>query len=155
MALKKQERQMMILEILAHDVIDSQEEILHRLQDAGIAVTQATVSRDIKELRIVRQPDTKGRSRYQVMSNQSTNITNEGDQMKRGFADMAATIVPVEFMVVVKTTQGNGNRLAAMIDDADMPEIVGTLAGHNTIYVTTRSADVALTVAEQFNQWMQ
>lgn len=155
MALKKQERQMMILEILAHDVIDSQEEILHRLQDAGIAVTQATVSRDIKELRIVRQPDTKGRSRYQVMSNQSINITNEGDQIKRGFADMAATIVPVEFMVVVKTTQGNGNRLAAMIDDADMPEIVGTLAGHNTIYVTTRSADVALTVAEQFNQWMQ
>jgi transcriptional regulator of arginine metabolism len=47
MALKKQERQMMILEILAHDVIDSQEEILHRLQEAGIAVTQATVSRDI------------------------------------------------------------------------------------------------------------
>lgn len=155
MALKKQERQMMILEILAHDVIDSQEELLHRLQDAGIAVTQATVSRDIKELRIVRQPDAKGRSRYQVMSDQPTTSKNEGDQIKRGFADMAATIVPVEFMIVVKTTQGNGNRLAAMIDDADMPEIVGTLAGHNTIYVTTRSADIALTVAEQFNQWMQ
>lgn len=155
MALKKQERQMMILEILAHDVIDSQEEILHRLQDAGIAVTQATVSRDIKELRIVRQPDAKGRSRYQVMSDQPATRKNEGDQIKRGFADMAATIVPVEFMIVVKTTQGNGNRLAAMIDDADMPEIVGTLAGHNTIYVTTRSSDVALTVAEQFNQWMQ
>ena len=124
MALKKQERQAMILEILAHNVIDSQEEILHRLQHAGIAVTQATVSRDIKELRIVRRPDATGQSRYQVM-------------------------------VVVKTTQGNGNRLAAMIDAAEMPDVIGTLAGHNTIYVTTPTADAAVALVEQFNNWMQ
>jgi transcriptional regulator of arginine metabolism len=55
----------------------------------------------------------------------------------------------------VKTTQGNGNRLAAMIDDADIPEVVGTLAGHNTIYVTTTSASVAIDIAGQFNKWMQ
>ncbi|MGO3468704.1 MAG: arginine repressor [Weissella hellenica] len=155
MALKKQERQMMILEILAHDVIDSQEEILHRLQEAGIAVTQATVSRDIKELRIVRQPDAKGQSRYQVMPDQMAMRAHEGNKITQGFADMASSVVPIEFMIVVKTTQGNGNRLAAMIDDADIPEVVGTLAGHNTIYVTTTSASDAIEIAEQFNKWIE
>ncbi|WP_431061012.1 arginine repressor [Weissella paramesenteroides] len=155
MALKKQERQAMILEILAHNVIDSQEEILHRLQHAGIAVTQATISRDIKELRIVRRPDATGQSRYQVMADATNTTVSDKNQIEQGFADMAVEITPVSFMVVVKTTQGNGNRLAAMIDAAEMPDVIGTLAGHNTIYVTTPTADAAVALVEQFNNWMQ
>ena len=146
MALKKQERQAMILEILARNVIDSQEEILHRLQNAGIAVTQATVSRDIKELRIVRRPDVNG---------QTNQAGNDGNQIEQGFSDMAVDVTPVSFMIVVKTTQGNGNRLAAMIDAAEMPEVIGTLAGHNTIYVTTPTAEAAIALADQFNNWKQ
>ena len=155
MALKKQERQAMILEILARNVLDSQEEILHRLQNAGIAVTQATVSRDIKELRIVRRPDVNGQTRYQVMADATNQAGNDGNQIEQGFSDMAVDVTPVSFMIVVKTTQGNGNRLAAMIDAAEMPEVIGTLAGHNTIYVTTPTAEAAIALADQFNNWKQ
>lgn len=155
MALKKQERQAMILEILARNVIDSQEEILHRLQNAGIAVTQATVSRDIKELRIVRRPDVNGQTRYQVMADATNQAGNDGNQIEQGFSDMAVDVTPVSFMIVVKTTQGNGNRLAAMIDTAEMPEVIGTLAGHNTIYVTTPTTEAAIALADQFNNWKQ
>ena len=95
MALKKQERQAMILEILARNVIDSQEEILHRLQNAGIAVTQATVSRDIKELRIVRRPDVNGQTRYQVMADATNQAGNDGNQIEQGFSDMAVDVTPV------------------------------------------------------------
>lgn len=155
MALKKQERQAMILEILARNVIDSQEEILHRLQNAGIAVTQATVSRDIKELRIVRRPDVSGQTRYQVMADATPQVSSDSNQIEQGFSDMAVDVTPVSFMIVVKTTQGNGNRLAAMIDAAEMPEVIGTLAGHNTIYVTTSTAEAAIALADQFNNWKQ
>ena len=147
MALKKQERQALILDILAREVVDSQEGLMHHLQNAGIDVTQATVSRDIKEMRIVRRADATGRPRYQVMSDAPVVDTAHVQEV---FAETAVSITRVEFMTIVKTTQGNGNRLAAII-----PEVVATLAGHNTIYVTSPSVTAAEKLAADFDNWMQ
>ena len=152
MALKKQERQALILDILAREVVDSQEGLMHHLQNAGIDVTQATVSRDIKEMRIVRRADATGRPRYQVMSDAPVVDTAHVQEV---FAETAVSITRVEFMTIVKTTQGNGNRLAAIIDDANIPEVVATLAGHNTIYVTSPSVTDAEKLAADFDNWMQ
>jgi len=152
MALKKQERQALILNILTHEFVDSQEGLMQHLQAAGIEVTQATVSRDIKELRIVRRADNQGRPRYQVMVEAPIIDTN---YLQEVFEQTAVSVTRVEFMTIVKTTQGNGNRLAAVIDDADLPEVVATLAGHNTIYVTSPSVAAAQTLADQLIKWIQ
>jgi transcriptional regulator of arginine metabolism len=152
MALKKQERQSRILDIIASEQIDSQDDLLRELEEMGIAVTQATISRDIKELRIVRRADVNGRSRYQVMTDAPA-----VDQAKlaEGFGQLANMTTRVEFMVIVKTTAGNGNRLAAGIDAAGLPEVVGTLAGHDTIFVITPSAEVAELLNNRFDSWIQ
>ncbi|WP_447409228.1 arginine repressor [Weissella confusa] len=152
MALKKQERQALILDILSREVIDSQEGLMNSLQAAGIEVTQATVSRDIKEMRIIRRADGSGRPRYQVMSDAPV---VDSEQVQKGFAETAVSVTRVEFMTVVKTTQGNGNRLAALIDAANLSEVIATLAGHNTIYVTSPSAEDAEKLAQRFTNWMQ
>lgn len=152
MALKKQERQAKVLEIITTQHVDSQEELMKFLQDEGIDVTQATISRDIKELRIVRRTDGLGQTRYQVL-----NETPAVDEITvaAGFAQLANMTTQVEFMVIVKTTAGNGNRLAALIDAADMGEVVGTLAGHDTIFVITPGAVVAEDLAAKFDEWIK
>ena len=103
-------------------------------------------------MRIVRRADGSGRPRYQVMSD--TPFV-DSEQVQKGFAETAVSVTRVEFMTVVKTTQGNGNRLAALIDAANLAEVLATLAGHNTIYVTSPSAEAAEKLAQRFTNWMQ
>jgi len=151
MALKKQERQALILDVLAHEIIDSQEDLMRYLQDGGYDVTQATISRDIKELRVVRRADKNGKSRYQVI--QEVQVV-EKSRVQDGIKSMALKVKQVEFMISIKTTPGNGNRLAALIDSADLSGVVSTLAGHDTIHVLSPSVEAATKLTDQFKSWL-
>lgn len=147
MALKKKERQAKILEIITNQVIESQEELMYKLQAEGIDVTQATVSRDINELRIVRHTGANGVSHYQLLE-EAPKV--ESTQIDQGFQEMALSMTRVEFLTIIKTTAGNGNRLAALIDDANLVTVIATLAGHDTIYVTSPDNAAAQQFMAQF-----
>ncbi|MCM0583503.1 ArgR family transcriptional regulator [Weissella diestrammenae] len=151
MALKKQERQALILDVLAHEVIDSQEDLMKYLQNGGYDVTQATISRDIKELRVVRRADKTGKSRYQVI--QEVPVVEQSD-VQSGIENMAQSITRVEFITSISTTPGNGNRLAALIDNANLAEVVSTVAGHDTIHILSPSVAAAISLADQFRNWL-
>lgn len=152
MALRKKERQALIVQLIEEYPIDSQEELMTRLEKAGVDVTQATVSRDIKELMIIRRPDADGNHRYQLMEMGEDNPSD--DRLTQLFADLVQDIKRVEFMLVIRTLPGYGNRLGAAIDDEEFPNIIGTLAGHDTIYVTAPSVAAAEELEEQLRGWL-
>ncbi len=151
MSIKKAERQALILDLIRQQVIDSQEGLMRALHAARIDVTQATVSRDIKELRIVRQADASGQVRYQVL--EQGKVKQNQDQVQVAVQQLVKSVQVVAFMIVIKTTSGNGNRVAALLDEANLPGLVGTLAGHDTIYVTSLNETAATTLAAQLNAW--
>ncbi|KRN47135.1 hypothetical protein IV50_GL000405 [Weissella viridescens] len=151
MPTKKQNRQLKILDIISKNVIDSQEKLMDALKEAGYSVTQATVSRDINELKIVRHTDENGLNRYQVLEPYAA---DELSQLKLNVTQLVNSVEQVEFMVILKTAEGNGNRIAALIDHVNFKYIVGTLAGHDTIFVMTHNADEAKRTAETIQAWL-
>lgn len=151
MILKKRDRQNLILNILTQEVVDSQEELVRKIQEAGYEVTQATISRDIKELRIVRRADKDGRNRYQVMR-EGTDKASDG--LANGIQGMLSEITRVAFMISIRTTPGSGNRLAALIDAGQLPEVVSTIAGHDTIHILCHSETDAQELEERLTSWL-
>ncbi|WP_405196833.1 arginine repressor [Weissella ceti] len=151
MTMKKTERQNHILQIISDQIIETQDMLMDALEAVGVTTTQATVSRDIKELHIVRQPDQDGTARYQTLR---VMPENNLEVLQRLFEQSVHHIVRVDFMTILKTSKGNGNRIAASIDAAQLPEVVATLAGHDTIYVTSPSSEEAEKLAELFNHWL-
>ncbi len=111
-----------------------------KLKAEGIAATQATISRDIREMQIVKTPDEHGQARYAIFK---ANHKNEQDRLFESLHDVVIGIDRVEFMNIIHTLPSNGNLLAAIIDDLKMPEVSGTLAGHDTIFVISPSVEVA------------
>ncbi|QIL50473.1 ArgR family transcriptional regulator [Weissella coleopterorum] len=152
MALKKKARQTLILEILAQQVIDSQEELMQALQQMGYEVTQATISRDIKELRVVRRADQHGQNRYQVLPD---NVETTPSLVIEGVQAMATAATQVEFMISIKTTPGSGNRLAALMDANQIDEVVSTIAGHDTIHVLCKSRTAADQLINKLITWIE
>ena len=140
--ISKQKRQEMILDIIQHQTISNQEDLLAQLNGRGVETTQTTISRDIRALNIVRQKDSVGQLRYQQLQETTVEKTEKGsttavDEAIKEYAYFAKSVA---FMTIVKTTDGSGNAVAGIIDDANLPEVVATLAGFNTIYVTSTTA---------------
>jgi len=138
--MKKTDRQAAIEQLITQYPIATQEDLMARLKAEGIAATQATISRDIREMQIVKSPDDRGRSRYTIFkaSNQ-----NEQDRLFESLHDVVTGVDRVEFMTIIHTLPSNGNLLAAIIDDLNLPEVTGTLAGHDTIFIVSPSVEVA------------
>ncbi|MGO3499045.1 arginine repressor [Leuconostoc falkenbergense] len=150
--ISKQKRQEMILDIIQHQTVANQEDLLAQLNGRGVETTQTTISRDIRALNIVRQKDSVGQLRYQQLQEPTAEKPEKGsttavDEAIKEYAYFAKS---VEFMTIIKTTDGSGNAVAGIIDDANLPEVVATLAGFNTIYVTSTTAQSAEQLA---NHW--
>ncbi len=136
--------------MVEREYISTQAEIAERLAGQGIAVTQATVSRDVTELRLVRLPSGKGRHRYRV-----TPMTSQEDvvgELRDRFRKLVHGLDRGENVLVVKTEEGHASGIAFVIDKLDRDEIVGTLAGQNTIMVVARSAAAAAELLEEFEE---
>lgn len=137
----KEHRQKRILEIVSKEPISTQADLVDRLRADRIDVTQATVSRDINELRLVRLPVGKGRHRYAAAP--ASSEADVLDELRLRFREFVHDVDRGENIVVVKTADGHATGVAYWIDRLARDEIVGTLAGQDTILLVSRTNKVA------------
>jgi len=144
----KVRRQMKILEIIEHQVIGTQEELAEKLRESGFDVTQATVSRDIKEMRLIKVPN--GENSYHYGSPHEPHPANPQERLKRLFRDAVISVDYSENLIVIRTLPGNAMALASVIDGSNWPEIIGTIGGDDTILVIVKPKDAVDTVVFRF-----
>lgn len=136
----KKRRQAKILEIISSNDIETQEQFQSMLLSSGYEVTQATISRDIKELRLVKELSSNGRYVY------STGQKNNDSITKRTGGIFNESIIRIDYAlntVVIKCFTGMANAACATIDSMNLDEIVGTIAGDDTIFILCRSEETA------------
>ena len=137
----KNDRQEQILAIIAEESIETQEQLINRLQEKGIPSTQATISRDIKQLHLVKEPYGGGRYRYAV-SAQKTKL-NFADRLQIILRESIVDVDYAQSIVVLKTLPGLANAAASAFDGMDLPSKVGSLAGDDTVMIIMRSNESA------------
>jgi len=148
----KSARQITILEIIAERVVETQEELADALRAKGFQVTQATVSRDIKELRLVKVLTGEGSYRY-ATSDKNENSLNE--RLIRMFSETVVSISCAYNQIILKTLSASASIAAETIDSLQWPEILGTIAGENTILMIVRSIDEVQSVVDRLNAMMR
>ena len=144
----KLERHSKIVELIGKYEIETQEELAERLKQAGYKVTQATVSRDIRELKLTKIQSENGRQRYVVMQNQTAFSDKYIRILKDGYVsmDMAQNIL------VIKTVAGMASAVCAALDAMKWNEIVGSIAGDDTIMCAIRSVDDTVKVMDKISK---
>ena len=149
----KANRQKKILELIAEKSIETQEQLLKELHDCGYKSTQATVSRDIKELRIIKTLDGLGGYRYSVPHK------NEGEKFDARFRvifrECVTSMDYAQNLVVVKTMPGLGAAAGANIDALHMPTVVGTLSCDDTTLVIMRDSESAMDFCEEIRKMIE
>ena len=142
-------RRTKILEIISNNIIQTQEELVERLINEGYQVTQATVSRDIKQLNLIKIPVGDGRQRYAVHAKTRDGIDEKYvNVLKAGFEsmDMAQNIL------VIKTISGMAMAVAASIDELDFPQIVGSIAGDDTVMCAVRTVEDTYDIMDEIEK---
>lgn len=135
----KTNRQNAILDIIEKFDIETQEELAGHLYELGFNVTQATISRDIKELHLIKTQTDKNAYKYTV--NEASNVLNT-ERLLRVFRDTVTDIqVAGNNIIVVRTLSGSANAAAEVVDNMDTDAILGTIAGDNTIFVAVKSGE--------------
>lgn len=142
----KQKRQNKIIELIERYDIDTQEELTNRLKAAGFSVTQATVSRDIRELKLSKVPSGKGKQKYIVMNTEDSRMN---EKYVRVLRDGLVSMDMAQNILVIKTVSGMAMAVAAALDAMKFPEIVGCIAGDDTIMAAVRSVEDTVIVMEK------
>lgn len=142
-------RHAQILDIIAEHPIETQDELLTRLREEGFKATQATISRDIKDLRLVKTLGSDGKYRYVSASRSSTDIRTNFSNL---FSTSVNSIDVAQNLVVIKTLSGMAQAVCAALDSADYPSVVGTIAGDDTIFIACRTADLAVSLTEELKK---
>jgi transcriptional regulator of arginine metabolism len=149
----KEYRQRVIQELVEKEYVSTQAEIAEHLARRGIVVTQATISRDVNELRLVRLPAGNGQHRYR-----STPLAAQEDvrgELAQRFRMFVRDLDRGENVLVVRTDEGHASGIAYVLDKLERDEIVGTLAGQNTIMVVCRSSDAADAVLDELEALLE
>jgi transcriptional regulator of arginine metabolism len=136
--LNKGQRHIKIREIITNYEVETQDELVDMLKEAGFNVTQATVSRDIKELQLVKVPMMNGRYKYSLPADQRFNPLQK---LKRALMDAFVKIDGAGHMLVMKTLPGNAHAIGALLDNLDWTEIVGTICGDDTCLIICRTPE--------------
>ena len=145
----KNKRHVLIMELINSKEIETQEELANELKKAGQDVTQATVSRDIKELNLVKVSSNSGGYKYALQSGSSSGIST---RHLRIFADTVLSIDYSGSMIVIKTMTGSANAAAETLDALGWDEFLGTIAGDNTIFMIVREDANASEICERLKQ---
>ena len=146
----KNNRQAMILEIIGQENIETQEQLLSRLQDRGIQCTQATISRDIKQLHLMKEPVGQGAYKYALAGNRAK--LNLAEKLRTIFRESIVSIDCAQNIVVLKTMPGLANGACSALDNMEMSDIVGSLAGDDTAFLVMRDADAAASFCEEIKE---
>ncbi|GIM44541.1 arginine repressor [Collibacillus ludicampi] len=143
----KGQRLLKIRELVSTRDIETQEELVELLREAGFQVTQATISRDIKELHLVKVPTTDGRYKYALPAEPTY---NPEAKLRRLLIDSFVSIDRAENLIVMKTLPGNAHAVGALIDAMDWNDILGTICGDDTILIISRSSERASDIVNRF-----
>lgn len=148
----KATRQKAILEIIRQQDINTQEELAEALKKRNFNVTQATVSRDIKELRLLKTLSNEGVYRYTMAENVEHTLD---ERFRRIFSESVLSVSSAYNQVVIRTLSGSANVAAEMIDSIGWPEIIGTLAGDNTVLLIVRSVEDVSGILSKINEMLR
>ena len=150
----KNDRQSMILEIISQENIETQEQLLVRLQERGITSTQATISRDIKveELHLIKEPVGHGVYKYAVSGNRTR--LNFAEKLRTIFRESITSIDSAQNIVVIKTMPGLASAACAALDDMGVAYMVGSLAGDDTAFLVMRDTESAASFCEEIKEML-
>ena len=145
----KKNRQGRILQLIQEENIETQEELADRLSEEGFVVTQATVSRDIRELKIGKIPSGNGKQKYAVLTHDDAHLADKYIRVLRnGFVSMDNA----QNILVIKTVAGMAMAVAAAVDAMKLKEIVGSIAGDDTIMAAIRTTEETQSVMEKIRE---
>jgi len=141
-------RQSQILDVIDHEAVASQEELRLKLSARGIKATQATLSRDLKDLGLVKRA---GDGAYERPGVERSSPATE-EQLRRSIGTLVRGLERVDAMVILRTDPGQAQSVAVLIDRVKLEEIAGTIAGDDTILIVCRGAQAAVTVETRWNE---
>ena len=145
-------RHSQIIKLINEYDIETQEELAEKLNESGFRVTQATVSRDIRELKLSKITTEDGHSRYAVLQHQNEEL---GAKYIHVLKTAYVSMDTAQNILIIKTVSGMAMAAAAALDDMELPEIVGCIAGDNTIMCAARSADEALVCMAKLKKMLE
>lgn len=134
----KENRQNKIKEIIETQSIETQDELLNQLLQQGFSTTQATISRDIREMHLTKVPDGTGKQKYAMIQNADTDVTRKYHQV------LSAGVLSLDYaenILVVRTVSGMAMAVAAALDNMELQGFLGCIAGDDTIFAVTRSKE--------------
>ena len=147
----KKNRQGRILQLIQEENIETQEELADRLSEEGFVVTQATVSRDIRELKIGKIPSGNGKQKYAVLTHDDAHLADKYIRVLRnGFISMDNA----QNILVIKTVAGMAMAVAAAVDAMKLKEVVGSIAGDDTIMAAIRTTEETQIVMEKIREML-
>jgi len=145
----KAKRQEKIIEIIEQYNIETQDELADKLAEAGFQTTQATISRDIRELKLTKLAYPGGRQKYIALKNRELNIDKK---YKRVLSDAITGMEPAQNIIVIKTVSGMAMACAAAIDSLAIEGVVGTIAGDDTIMCIAKDNAYAVSVIDSLKR---
>lgn len=147
----KNRRHKCILDIINNQIVQTQEELVSGLKAEGFDCTQGTVSRDIRELNLVKVLDKSGVYKYAQPKESGTYL----ERLKEVFAQTVLSIVPAGNLIILKTIPGGANGAASTIDNLDYENVLGCIAGDDTVFVAVSTPKDADTITEKFTKLMK
>ena len=145
----KKQRQEKILEIIRENEIDTQEALTEKLEKAGFNVTQATVSRDIKEMHLTKVQGKIKKFKYAKLNFDHSKVS---EKLTRFFKEAVLSFVAVNNMVIIKTLSGNASSAGFYVDSLGAEQILGSIAGDDTVLVITKSNFDAEFMVKKFKE---
>lgn len=145
-------RQNKILEIISSNDVETQEKLASLLKESGYDVTQATISRDIKELQLIKVLSNTGKYKYSPGNSLDTPIS---DRFIKIFKETIRSVVASQNIIVVKTLSGCASAAGEAIDSLNFPHILGSIAGDNTLMIIIDSLDNVPALVDKFNDLLK
>ncbi len=150
--MRKKERQKLLENIIDTNEIETQEELLNKLQEKGVQATQATISRDIRELKIIKVRNETGKTFYRIYKG---HVEQQNEHFKEMFAELVLKISQVEFLAILHTATGSADLVATLLDELQLKQIVATMAGTDTLLVVCQSPQTANEVVATLEGYLE
>ena len=148
----KAKRHDMISKIIAAENVETQEDLAELLRSQGFSVTQATVSRDIKELRLIKVLTPEGRYKYATVEKAEADLQ---ERFIRMFANCVLSVTSSGNLVIIKTITGSASAAAEAVDSLKWPDVLGTIAGDNTIFIAIREGKPVSDMIKRFQKMLK
>lgn len=147
----KNNRQKIILDIISNQDIETQHQLIKALEEAGVKSTQATISRDIKELRLFKELTSRGTYRYAAAVKENSDYS---DRLRTIFKECAVSVAYAQNIVVIKTLPGLANAASSALDNMNVEDVVGTIAGDDTSFVAMVDTEAAKRFCKEIRELM-